>query len=73
MEQARGRLALTPEPLDQLERRKQGILDSARTIMPAEQFTELERLLIQAKSTQEFEEALDKFKNGKERLERLER
>jgi len=41
--------------------------------MPAERFVELERLMIQAKSTQEFEEALDRFKNGKEHLKRLER
>lgn len=73
MEQARGRLALTPEPLEELDLRKQGILDSARTFMPAERFAELEQLMLNAKSTQEFEEALDRFKNNKERLERLER
>lgn len=65
MKQARGRLALTPEPLDQLDRRKQGILDSARRFIPTERFAKLEQLIMQAKTTSEFEDALAMFKKEK--------
>lgn len=65
MKQARSRLALTPELLDQLNRRKQDILNSARRFMPDERFAELEQLMVRAKTIDELEDALDKFKKGK--------
>lgn len=64
MEQARTRLSLSPEPLDELERRKQSILDSARVVLPPERFEKLEQLMMQAKSSEEFNSVLDSFKNG---------
>jgi len=71
MEKSRSRLSLTPEPLDELERRKQSILDSARLVLPPERFEKLEQLMMQAKSSEEFEVALDSFKNGM--LEKIKR
>jgi len=70
LEQARNRIALTPEPLDELERRKQATLDATRALLPPKIYEELQRLMLQAKSTEEFEQVLDKFKNHKEKLER---
>jgi hypothetical protein len=67
MEQARGLLAITPEPADEVEKRKQTILDSARLFMDGDKMEALRELLLQAKSTVEVEAALEKF-NGKGRL-----
>jgi len=38
-------------------------------VLPSERYAELEKLMLEAKSTTEFEVALDKFKNGKVVLE----
>ena len=71
MEKARSRLALTPESLEELERRKQATLDATRARLPSHIYEELQRLILQAKSTEEFVLVLDTFKNGK--LERRRR
>ena len=65
LESARSRLALSPQPLDEVERRRQSMLDLGRMMLPPERFGDLEKLLNICKSTVELESALDKFKNGK--------
>jgi len=59
--------------LSDLERRKQNTIDSARTWMPREQFEKFQELIMITKNTQELEKTVETFRNGKERLERLER
>jgi len=71
MEQARTRLSLTPEPLDELERRKQGTLDSAKLWMKPEVYEQFEQLALQCKSSDEFNETIEKFRNGREQLEKI--
>jgi hypothetical protein len=69
LEQARPRLTLSPQPLDEVERKKQSFLDSARMMLSMnaispEKYAELEKVMLTCKST-----ALDGFKNGKVVLE----
>jgi hypothetical protein len=74
LEQARPRLTLSPQPLDEVERKRQNLLDSARLMlslnqMSPEKYADIERIMLTCKSTVELEAALDKFKNGKVVLE----
>jgi hypothetical protein len=74
LEQARARLTLSPQPLNEVERQRQNFLDSARVMvsinaMTPERYAELEQSMLICKSTTELEAALDKFKNGKVTLE----
>jgi hypothetical protein len=71
MEQARTRLSLTPEPLDELERRKQALLDSARLMLKPEALERLQLDLQKANTSEEIDVVLDNFKNGKEQLEQV--
>jgi hypothetical protein len=69
LEQARPRLALSPQPLDEVERKRQSFLDSARMMLSMnaispEKYAEIERIMLTCKST-----ALDRFKNRKVVLE----
>lgn len=69
LEQARPRLTLSPQPLDEVERKRQSFLDAGRVALSPEKYVELEKLMLTCKSTAELEVALDKFKNGKVVLE----
>jgi hypothetical protein len=69
LEQARPRLTLSPQPLDEVERKRQSFLDAGRVALSPEKYAELEKFLLTCKSTAELEVALDKFKNGKIVLE----
>jgi len=71
MEQVRSRLALSPQPLDEVERKRQNFLDAGRVALSPEKYAELEKLLLTCKSTSELEVTLDKFKNGREQLEKI--
>ena len=73
VDQARTRLSLTPELLDELERRKQGTLDSAKLWMKPEVYEQFEKLALQCKSSEEFNEVIEKFRNGREELEKIRR
>lgn len=50
LESARSRLTLSPHPLDEVERKKQMILDSLRQVMNPDKFVEMERLVLEQKS-----------------------
>jgi len=65
MEKSRSRLALSPQPLDEVERKRQNFLDAGRVALSPEKYAELEKLLLTCKSTSELEVTLDKFKNGR--------
>jgi hypothetical protein len=71
MEKSRSRLSLTPEPLDELERRKQLLLDSARLLLKPEGLEKLKLELNKACTSEEIDVVLDNFKNGKEQLEKI--
>ena len=70
MEKSRSRLSLTPEPMDELERRKQNTFDSAKLWMKPEVYEQFEKLALQCKSSEEFNEVIEKFRNGREQLEK---
>lgn len=59
--------------LSELELRKRMKLDQLKTDVDPETFEKLERLIMNTKNAQEFEEVLTHIRNRRERLERLER
>ena len=50
LESARSRLTFSPHPLDEVERKKQMILDSLRQVMNPDRFVEMQRLVLEQKS-----------------------
>ena len=68
MEQARQRLMLTPEPTSELERNKQMALMATKILrIPENERVNLERIILQAQSTEELNRALDKFNGGEKK------
>ena len=57
---------MNPQPLDELERRRQATLDLAKLWMKPEKYEEFEKLALSCKSSEEFDDAIERFRNGRE-------
>jgi len=59
---------LTPEPTSELERNKQMALMATKILrIPENERVNLERIILQAQSTEELNRALDKFNGGEKK------
>jgi hypothetical protein len=74
MEQARQRLMLTPQPTSELERNKQMALMATKILrIPEGERAHIEQIILGSQSTEELNETIEKFRNGREQLEKIRR
>jgi len=63
-EQIEPNLSWVPKPISEVERRKQTILDLARTVMPEDRYRMLEGILSGCLTMSQIDEAIERFRKG---------